>query len=207
MPPVRLAPRGGSALMSRGARGAGRARLPARDRLVVRGQRPRERVLRAAMASRATGASAARTRGRASSRSATARESSLPRMRIENLDRVEAFVTLDGSTIREVAGPATGNAANQSLAEATVPAGGATAEHFHRTTEEVYLFTHGSGPHAPRRRGARGGRRRHRRDRARRAPQALEHRAPIRSACCAPARPPTPTRTRCSRSVSAHYTF
>ena len=66
-------------------------------------------------------------------------------MRIENLERVEAFVTLDGSTIREVAGPATGNAANQSLAEATVPAGGATAEHFHRTTEEVYLFTHGSG--------------------------------------------------------------
>ena len=44
-----------------------------------------------------------------------------------------------------MAGPATGNAANQSLAEATVPPGGATAEHFHRTTEEIYLFTHGSG--------------------------------------------------------------
>ena len=54
-------------------------------------------------------------------------------------------MTLDGSEIREVAGPATGNAGNQSLAEATVPPGGATAEHYHRTTEEIYLFTHGSG--------------------------------------------------------------
>ncbi len=66
-------------------------------------------------------------------------------MRIENLDQVPSFVTLDGSEIREVAGPATGNAGNQSLAEATVPPGGATAEHYHRTTEEIYLFTHGSG--------------------------------------------------------------
>jgi mannose-6-phosphate isomerase-like protein (cupin superfamily) len=66
-------------------------------------------------------------------------------MRIENLGSVEPFVTLDGSTIREVAGPATGNAVNQSLAEATVPEGGATTAHYHRTTEEVYLFTHGGG--------------------------------------------------------------
>lgn len=66
-------------------------------------------------------------------------------MRIENLERVRSFVTLDGSTIREVAGPASGNAVNQSLAEAAVPVGGATAEHHHRTTEEVYLFTHGQG--------------------------------------------------------------
>jgi mannose-6-phosphate isomerase-like protein (cupin superfamily) len=66
-------------------------------------------------------------------------------MRVENLGEVREFVTLDGSTIREVAGPATGNAANQSLAEASVPEGGTTAAHFHRTTEEVYLFTHGRG--------------------------------------------------------------
>jgi mannose-6-phosphate isomerase-like protein (cupin superfamily) len=66
-------------------------------------------------------------------------------VRIENLERVSAFVTLDGSGIRELAGPATGNASNQSLAEATVPAGGTTAEHYHRTTEEVYLFTQGAG--------------------------------------------------------------
>ena len=66
-------------------------------------------------------------------------------MRVENLQAVEPFTTLDGSTIREVAGPAIDSARNQSLAEASVPPGGATAEHYHRTTEEVYFFTHGSG--------------------------------------------------------------
>ena len=66
-------------------------------------------------------------------------------MRIDNLQSVEPFTTLDGSEIREVAGPPSGNAVNQSLAEATVPPGGETAEHFHRTTEEIYLFTHGAG--------------------------------------------------------------
>ena len=66
-------------------------------------------------------------------------------MQIANLDEVESFVTLDGSTIREVAGPAWTAARNQSLAEATVPPGGATAEHYHRQTEELYFFTGGSG--------------------------------------------------------------
>ena len=40
-------------------------------------------------------------------------------MRVENLHKVEPFITLDGSEIREVAGPAIGSAVNQSLAEAT----------------------------------------------------------------------------------------
>jgi mannose-6-phosphate isomerase-like protein (cupin superfamily) len=66
-------------------------------------------------------------------------------VRVENLDAVEPFTTLDGSTIREVAGPAIDSARNQSLAEASVPPGGSTAEHYHRTTEEIYFFTHGSG--------------------------------------------------------------
>jgi len=66
-------------------------------------------------------------------------------VRIDSLHRVKPFRTLDGSEIRELAGPATGTAVNQSLAEATVPAGGATAEHFHRVTEEIYFFTHGRG--------------------------------------------------------------
>ena len=57
----------------------------------------------------------------------------------------EPFTTLDGSTIRELAHPAWTAARNQSLAEATVPVGGETIEHLHRTTEEIYLFTHGSG--------------------------------------------------------------
>jgi mannose-6-phosphate isomerase-like protein (cupin superfamily) len=66
-------------------------------------------------------------------------------VRVENLHEAEPFTTLDGSAIREVAGPAVDSARNQSLAEATVPPGGATAEHYHRTTEEIYFFTHGSG--------------------------------------------------------------
>ena len=66
-------------------------------------------------------------------------------MRVENLDAVEPFTTLDGSTIREVAGPAMESARNQSLAEASVPPGGATTEHYHRSTEEIYFFTDGTG--------------------------------------------------------------
>jgi mannose-6-phosphate isomerase-like protein (cupin superfamily) len=60
-------------------------------------------------------------------------------------DDREAFITLDGSEIREFAGIPSGNAVNQSLAEATVPPGGDTIEHCHRTSEEIYYFTRGSG--------------------------------------------------------------
>ena len=66
-------------------------------------------------------------------------------MRIDNVHEVEPFTTLDGSEIREIAGRAVGTTLNQSLAEATVPPGGATVEHFHRETEEIYFFTHGRG--------------------------------------------------------------
>jgi mannose-6-phosphate isomerase-like protein (cupin superfamily) len=66
-------------------------------------------------------------------------------MRISKLHDVEPFRTLDGSEIREVAGPARGDAVKQSLAEATVEAGGETTEHYHRVTEEIYFFTHGGG--------------------------------------------------------------
>jgi mannose-6-phosphate isomerase-like protein (cupin superfamily) len=60
-------------------------------------------------------------------------------------DQREPFITLDGSEIRELAGIPSGNAANQSLAQATVPPGAATEAHYHRTTEEIYLFTAGAG--------------------------------------------------------------
>jgi mannose-6-phosphate isomerase-like protein (cupin superfamily) len=66
-------------------------------------------------------------------------------MEITRLEHREPFVTADGSTIRELAGIPSGNAVQQSLAEATVPPGGETAEHFHRETEEIYLFTAGAG--------------------------------------------------------------
>ena len=66
-------------------------------------------------------------------------------MQISNLGDLEQFTTLDGSGIREIAGPSWTAAENQSLAEATVRAGGQTAEHFHKKTEEIYYFTAGAG--------------------------------------------------------------
>ncbi len=66
-------------------------------------------------------------------------------MHISHLEATEPFTTLDGSTIRELAGAVSLPAENGSLAEATVPHGGATAEHFHRRNEELYFFLTGSG--------------------------------------------------------------
>jgi mannose-6-phosphate isomerase-like protein (cupin superfamily) len=66
-------------------------------------------------------------------------------MHLSKLDDLEPFTTLDGSTIREIAGPASTPARNQSLAEATVPVGGRTVAHYHRATEELYFFTAGTG--------------------------------------------------------------
>lgn len=66
-------------------------------------------------------------------------------MRIDRLEQRESFITADGSSIRELAGIPTGNAQQQSLAEATVPPGGETIEHLHRTSEEIYLFQSGMG--------------------------------------------------------------
>ena len=61
------------------------------------------------------------------------------------LEERKPFVTADGSSIRELVGIPSGNATQQSVAEATVPPGAATIEHYHRTTEEVYLFVRGAG--------------------------------------------------------------
>ena len=66
-------------------------------------------------------------------------------MHLSKLEDLEPFTTLDGSTIREIAGPAWTPARNQSLAEATVPVGGRTVAHYHRVTEELYFFTAGRG--------------------------------------------------------------
>jgi mannose-6-phosphate isomerase-like protein (cupin superfamily) len=66
-------------------------------------------------------------------------------MHVSKLDDLERFTTLDGSTIREIAGPAWTPARNQSLAEATVPPGRATIAHLHHVAEELYFFTGGRG--------------------------------------------------------------
>jgi mannose-6-phosphate isomerase-like protein (cupin superfamily) len=59
---------------------------------------------------------------------------------------LEAYVTRDGSEIREWAGPGyAAEATNLSLAEATVAPGATTIEHLHRRSEELYLVTAGSG--------------------------------------------------------------
>jgi mannose-6-phosphate isomerase-like protein (cupin superfamily) len=69
----------------------------------------------------------------------------LSRVDIVRREQRRAFVTADGSTIRELAGIPSQNAENQSLAEAVVPPGGSTIAHLHRRSEEIYLFTDGSG--------------------------------------------------------------
>ena len=67
------------------------------------------------------------------------------RVEIIRREQREAFITADGSSIRELAGIPSGNTRNQSLAEAVVPPGSSTIAHLHRLSEEIYLFTAGSG--------------------------------------------------------------
>jgi mannose-6-phosphate isomerase-like protein (cupin superfamily) len=66
-------------------------------------------------------------------------------MHVRSYAQIEPFVTLDGSEIREWAGAVSAPAQNQSLAEATIPVGGATTEHYHRLSEELYLVSAGTG--------------------------------------------------------------
>ena len=96
-------------------------------------------------------------------------------MHVSNLDAAKPFRTTDGSVIRELAGRVSLPSANQSLAEASLPVGGATDEHYHPIAEELYFFLAGHGSDAAWRRAARGGARRLRPDRARRHPQDSEH--------------------------------
>jgi mannose-6-phosphate isomerase-like protein (cupin superfamily) len=58
----------------------------------------------------------------------------------KSLDTVEAFVTKDGSTIRELH-----HTQVQSLAEATLEVEQATERHYHRITEEIYFVLKGQG--------------------------------------------------------------
>ncbi len=66
-------------------------------------------------------------------------------MDIVNLDQVSPFLTKDGSEIRELLAHRNSGIRHQSLAEARLPAGGATVPHFHRRTEEIYYILVGQG--------------------------------------------------------------
>ena len=66
-------------------------------------------------------------------------------MDIKNLNEVAPFITKDGSEIRELLAHRNSAIRNQSLAEARLPAGASTQEHFHPRAEEIYYLTHGTG--------------------------------------------------------------
>ena len=66
-------------------------------------------------------------------------------MDVKNLNEVPPFTTKDGSEIRELLAHRNSAIRNQSLAEARLPVGGATQEHFHPLAEEIYFITHGTG--------------------------------------------------------------
>jgi mannose-6-phosphate isomerase-like protein (cupin superfamily) len=66
-------------------------------------------------------------------------------MDLTNLNKVPAFITKDDSEIRELLAYRNSAIRNQSLAEARLPIGGATQEHYHPWTEEIYYITHWTG--------------------------------------------------------------
>jgi mannose-6-phosphate isomerase-like protein (cupin superfamily) len=66
-------------------------------------------------------------------------------MDVKNLSAVPSFITKDGSEIRELLAHRNSVIRHQSLAEARVPVGAATQEHYHVRTEEIYYLTHGTG--------------------------------------------------------------
>jgi mannose-6-phosphate isomerase-like protein (cupin superfamily) len=66
-------------------------------------------------------------------------------MDIQNINRVAAFTTKDGSEIRELLAHRNSCIRNQTLAEARLPAGGSTTPHRHVKTEEIYYILLGQG--------------------------------------------------------------
>jgi len=66
-------------------------------------------------------------------------------MQIRNLNDAVPFITKDGSQIRELLAHRNSALRNQSLAEACVPPGCATQEHYHAASEEIYFITAGRG--------------------------------------------------------------
>jgi mannose-6-phosphate isomerase-like protein (cupin superfamily) len=66
-------------------------------------------------------------------------------MEVRNRDEQIPFTTKDGSTICSLLDRSNAPVANQSLAEASLPAGGSTQRHYHKISEEFYYVLEGSG--------------------------------------------------------------
>lgn len=66
-------------------------------------------------------------------------------MDVQNINRVPAFTTKDGSEIRELLAHRNSCIRNQTLAEARLPAGASTTPHHHVKTEEIYYIFEGRG--------------------------------------------------------------
>jgi mannose-6-phosphate isomerase-like protein (cupin superfamily) len=66
-------------------------------------------------------------------------------MEIRNREEQEPFTTKDGSTIRSLLDLTNAPVKEQSLAEATLPEGGATERHYHKMSEELYYLLEGRG--------------------------------------------------------------
>jgi mannose-6-phosphate isomerase-like protein (cupin superfamily) len=66
-------------------------------------------------------------------------------MDFKNLNNLAPFITKDGSEIRELLAHRNSVICHQGLAEARIPVGAGTQEHYHVQTEEIYYITHGTG--------------------------------------------------------------
>jgi mannose-6-phosphate isomerase-like protein (cupin superfamily) len=66
-------------------------------------------------------------------------------MHVTQITQITPFITKDGSEIRELLAHRNSAIRNQSLAEARLPVGGSTQEHYHPRAEEIYFITAGTG--------------------------------------------------------------
>ena len=66
-------------------------------------------------------------------------------MIVLNVSSQKPFTTKDGSQIRSILDCANAPVRNQSLAEASIPAGSSTDRHYHKKSEEFYFLLKGEG--------------------------------------------------------------
>ena len=66
-------------------------------------------------------------------------------MDVRNIAELPAFITADGSEIRELLAYRNSSIRQQSLAEARLAPGQATTPHYHPRTEEIYYLLEGTG--------------------------------------------------------------